>query len=105
MYVLDEEGGPRVDHLLFSHLCIGAERERTSCLVSCTLMYAIKAEEMGCATNTEHSAKHTSPPCAVSVESIGAIPPDVIFEQAINVLEDKCTTLLKCLEDLSSDRA
>lgn len=47
----------------------------------------------------------TCPPCAVSVESIGAIPPDVIFEQAINVLEDKCLTLLKCLDDLSSDKA
>jgi hypothetical protein len=41
--------------------------------------------------------------CAVSVESIGAIPPEVIFAKSIDILKDKCATVLAALDELAAD--
>ena len=44
-----------------------------------------------------------TPPTAVSVESIGAIPPDTIFLKSIEILQDKCATVLANLDSLIAE--
>lgn len=37
---------------------------------------------------------------SVNVESVGAMPPNVIFVEAVKILRDKCQTLLDELNNL-----
>lgn len=41
---------------------------------------------------------------AVSVESVGALPPDVLFVEAIKVLKKKCVTFLEELNEAAGDK-